>query len=237
MSREWVTVEFAGPETRIETSLCSHCPRGEAGCCATPPPYSLAEIGRVAAVPGGGAWLAQEVAAGRLLLQPETLQPAQVAGACVYWQRGRGCTLEPAQRPAQCNFFICGEALQLAGLAPGEGYGPAPTAAAEPAGGGAGTGVPAGAVDPAGGGTGTGVPAGGLDPVRRAHTDLLRLYDRWHGALLQALQRMGLAPLDAARLPELTAALAHWWRAQAGQWQRVAPGLPGEGRRRFERQP
>lgn len=205
MAGEWVTVEFAGPETRIETSLCARCPRGEAGCCASPPPYSLAEIGRVAAAEGGAAWLAQEVAAGRLQPRPEVLQPAQAGGACVYWRQGQGCTLPVALRPAQCNFFICGEALQLAGLVPGAAYGP-PSA--------------------------PGSEGGGLDPVRRAHTGLLRLYDRWHRALLPALQRLGLAPLQAGQVPQLAAALGHWWRVQAPQWQRVESGLPGEGRYR-----
>ena len=201
MPREWVAVEFAGPETRVATSLCSHCPRGEAGCCAQPPPYSLAEIGRVAAAPGGAAWLAQEVAAGQLLVRPEVLQPAVTGGACAYWRQGRGCSLDPGRRPAQCNFFICGEALHAAGRAPGEAYGPA-----------------------------TPGDGGGLDPVRRAHTDLLRLYDRWHRALLAAMQRLGLAPLAAGRVGDLAAALGHWWWVQAGQWRRVEPNLPGEGR-------
>lgn len=193
--REWVSVEFAGPDTRIETSLCSHCPRGPAGCCAEPPPYSLPEIGRVAAAPGGLQWLAAQVAGGRLQVRDEVLQPARRDGACTYWQAGHGCSLPEQFRPAQCNFFICGEALQLANLTPG-----------------------------------TGAADGGLDPVRKAHTGLLRLYDRWHRTLLASLGRMGLAPLDPDAVPRVAGALAHWWRGTRDKWEQVEPTLPAAGR-------
>lgn len=111
-----IQVEARGDLSMVTTSLCTHCPRGEKGCCAAPPSYWPSDLGLVA-LQGHGDWLVEELQAGRLqALSDAELQPVTVDGACVYWRAGQGCTIEAGQRPPYCNYWLCGEALDLAGM-------------------------------------------------------------------------------------------------------------------------
>lgn len=114
---DWLPLQITldGPCTGIESELCSVCPRGPRGCCSLPPNYTLQEVGLVAAAPGGEEWLRAEIGAGRLWVEAAGLRPASDNWGCAYLTR-IGCRCPRPFRPAQCNFYICPEAISAAGL-------------------------------------------------------------------------------------------------------------------------
>lgn len=108
-------VTLEGARSGIESDLCAACPRGPKGCCTYPPVYTLQEIGLVASTPGGTEWILSEIRAGRLWVEPEALRPASDNWGCTYLTRV-GCRAPRPYRPAQCNFYICPDAIAAAGL-------------------------------------------------------------------------------------------------------------------------
>ncbi|MCC6554678.1 MAG: hypothetical protein IT372_17025 [Polyangiaceae bacterium] len=110
-----VRLELAGADSRILSPLCARCPQGPAGCCASPPAFAWADIGRVV-LHGGLEWLLGEIRAGRL--RPgarglSILRPGEPA-RCAYHEAA-GCTIPPERRSATCNYYLCGDALEAGG--------------------------------------------------------------------------------------------------------------------------
>lgn len=70
---------------------------------------------------GQGAWLLAEIAAGRLVRDPDGLVLRKVKGVarpdgpklakCVY-HGPTGCTVQHDQRPATCNYYVCESAYE-----------------------------------------------------------------------------------------------------------------------------
>jgi hypothetical protein len=116
-----IRLELAGPHTHIHATLCSACPMGPAGCCATPPGIEWSDAGRIVAR-DGGAFLLAELAAGRLrpgargLLIQRVDAPDAAPGPkrCTY-HGPSGCTIAPDRRAATCNYYVCDDALADAG--------------------------------------------------------------------------------------------------------------------------
>ncbi len=111
-----IRLELAGPHTHLHSALCSACPMGPAGCCATPPGIEWSDAGRIVAG-GGGAFLLAEIAAGHLRAGGRGLLIQRVAAAsssgpkrCVY-HGPAGCTIPPTRRAATCNYYVCEDAL------------------------------------------------------------------------------------------------------------------------------
>lgn len=113
-----IVLHLDGDYSRIAATLCSHCPRGPAGCCTEPPSYWPSDIALLV-LTGQGDWLLEQVRLGNLVPRegdPSELQPITSNGACTYWQSGRGCSLPAQRRPPYCNHYICGEALEGLGI-------------------------------------------------------------------------------------------------------------------------
>jgi hypothetical protein len=113
-----VHLVLLGPHTRVVASLCASCPTGPAGCCASPPELSWADIGRIASL-AGAAWVALEMRKGHLRRGPRglLLQRIEVEPyprKCVYHGE-HGCTVPPDRRSAACNYYVCGDVLASAG--------------------------------------------------------------------------------------------------------------------------
>lgn len=144
--------------TGLLSPLCTECPHGPTGCCASPPGFDWSDVGRVLTL-GGRHWLSAQMAAGRVTsmqhrhgvpsrgLQLQRVDNTAINTAtwptkCVYHGE-RGCTIERTQRPATCNYYLCDDAYDRAG--------------------------PAGA------------------PARAAHTTLQTLYGRWDLEIAEAV--------------------------------------------------
>jgi len=117
-----IRLELAGPHTHLHAALCSACPMGPAGCCATPPGVEWSDAGRIVSR-GGAAFLLAELAAGHLrpgarglLIQRVEAPAAPGPKRCVY-HGPTGCTIPPERRAATCNYYVCEDALTAAGAA------------------------------------------------------------------------------------------------------------------------
>lgn len=112
-------LKLAGVDSLLLSPLCRRCPHGRAGCCAAPPAIAWADIGRIVGL-GGRDFLLHEMQEGRLLPCPRGLSILRVAAndtfpaRCTYLDGDRGCVLEPKQRSATCNYYLCDEAFGLA---------------------------------------------------------------------------------------------------------------------------
>lgn len=115
-----IRLALAGVDTFVGSTLCARCPLGPLGCCATPPAFTWADVGRIVAH-GGDDWLLDEIAAGRLRPNSRGLSVLRRAPSasepprCAY-HGPRGCTIAPEQRSATCNDYLCSDALQEAAL-------------------------------------------------------------------------------------------------------------------------
>lgn len=119
---ERLKLVLAGPDSVLGSSLCAACPYSPAGCCVAPPRYDWSDLARVV-VHGGAAWLVEQVAARRLVPVDHGLaikrekrrvtasREAPRLAKCGFHDGGSGCTIEPTQRPATCNFYLCDAAL------------------------------------------------------------------------------------------------------------------------------
>lgn len=129
-----IRLELLGPHTRLLSTLCAACPHNSAGCCVAPPPFDWSDIGRVAAL-GGRDFLLEQLAAGNLQPAANGLRLRRVRrrerpedrrqNKCVF-HGTQGCTIDPARRPATCNYYLCEETFAAGGERRGE---PAPAAA------------------------------------------------------------------------------------------------------------
>lgn len=123
-----INLELTGVHTRLHSTLCSQCPHGPTGCCASPPGVDWSDIGRIVSL-GGREWLLVEMAAGHLRTGPRGLLLKRVenreanAGVwptkCVY-HGPQGCTIEPGRRAATCNYYICDDAFLWGGANQGD---------------------------------------------------------------------------------------------------------------------
>lgn len=123
-----IRLERAGEHTRLHSSLCSQCPHGATGCCASPPGVDWSDIGRIMSL-GGRDWLLEHLAAGNLRTGERGLLLKRVentegnAGVwptkCVY-HGPQGCTIPPDRRAATCNYYICDDAFAFGGENQGE---------------------------------------------------------------------------------------------------------------------
>lgn len=119
-----IRLELLGAHTRIHATLCSRCPQGPAGCCASPPGVEWSDLGRIVSL-GGTAWLLEQIAAGNLRPGGRALnirrREADAAGPrrCVFHE-GQGCTIAADRRSATCNFYVCDDALLQGGEARGD---------------------------------------------------------------------------------------------------------------------
>lgn len=125
-----IRLELAGAHTRVNSTLCSRCPHGPAGCCAAPPGVAWADLGRIAQL-GGVGWLLEQIQAGHLRPGPRGLAMLRVApdggpdegreGAarCVYLGP-EGCSIPTDRRSATCNYYVCDDALAHGGEAEGD---------------------------------------------------------------------------------------------------------------------
>lgn len=122
-----IYLEIAGPHTRLCSSLCAECPQGNTGCCAGPPELDWADIGRVVAL-GGRDFLLAEIASRNLFPVAGGLQIRRVRTRttsadprrprCVY-HSPKGCSIDPSQRSATCNYYLCEDAFVHGGIAKG----------------------------------------------------------------------------------------------------------------------
>jgi hypothetical protein len=113
-------LDLVGVDSLLLSPLCRRCPQGRAGCCAAPPAVAWADIGRIVRL-GGRDFLLCEVQEGRLVPSPRGLSIRRVPASdgfparCTYLGPGdRGCVLEPHQRSATCNYYLCEDAFVLA---------------------------------------------------------------------------------------------------------------------------
>ena len=112
-------LDLAGIDSLLLSPLCRRCPQGRAGCCAAPPAVAWADIGRIVRH-GGRDFLLREMQEGRLLPCPRGLSIRRVPASegfparCTYLEGDRGCVLEPHQRSATCNYYLCEDAFVLA---------------------------------------------------------------------------------------------------------------------------
>lgn len=123
-----IRLELAGADSRLHSTLCSQCPHGPTGCCASPPGVDWSDIGRIAGQ-SGRDWLLEQMAAGDLrtgergLLIRRVENLAGNAGVwptkCVYHGE-QGCTIQPERRAATCNYYICDDAFAFGGEEQGE---------------------------------------------------------------------------------------------------------------------
>jgi hypothetical protein len=114
--RFWLTV--LGAHTHLHATACSACPHHVFGCCSHPPPYDWADVARVLSL-GGRAHLEGALARGDLTLTRGGLRFAtpkrrgprgkRVQG-CVFLGEA-GCVLDPREKPAVCNYYVCETAL------------------------------------------------------------------------------------------------------------------------------
>ena len=106
---------LAGADTFVGSTLCARCPLGVTGCCAAPPAFTWADVGRIVGH-GGRDWLGGEIEEGRLRPGPRGLVVERRPGAdgpalrCVY-HGPMGCTIPPERRSATCNDYVCEDAL------------------------------------------------------------------------------------------------------------------------------
>lgn len=119
---ERLKLAVAGPDSVLASALCATCPHSPAGCCVAPPRYDWSDLGRVVAH-GGGSWLLEQIARKRLLpvahgfaIRREKRRISADPGAprlakCTFHDGASGCTIDPRQRPATCNFYLCESAL------------------------------------------------------------------------------------------------------------------------------
>lgn len=115
--RFWLTVQ--GAHTHFHSTLCARCPYHVAGCCSHPPPYDWADVARVLSL-GGRAHLERSLADEKLFLEAGGLRfatpkvkaspRAPRTARCVFLGE-RGCVLDPREKPAVCNYYVCDEAL------------------------------------------------------------------------------------------------------------------------------
>lgn len=123
-----IRLEMANEHTRLHSTLCMQCPHGSTGCCASPPGVDWADIGRIVGL-GEREWLLEQIATGRLhrgarglLIERVTNREAN-AGVwptkCVY-HGPQGCTIQPEQRSATCNYYICDDAFAVGGEQQGD---------------------------------------------------------------------------------------------------------------------
>lgn len=116
-------LKLAGPHTTVTSSLCARCPHSPAGCCVAPPRFDWSDLGRVVLL-GGGTWLVEQLARGRLRRNAHGLTLQRVKGRvlaapdsprvtkCVFHDGSVGCTIPESRRPATCNFYVCESALE-----------------------------------------------------------------------------------------------------------------------------
>jgi hypothetical protein len=114
-----IRLALAPPHTRIHADLCGRCPQGSTGCCAAPPVFAWADLGRIVVL-GGREWLLDEIAAGRLYPCARGLAITRVdnpdaaesgrAKKCGY-HGSSGCTIGEDRRSATCNYFVCDDAF------------------------------------------------------------------------------------------------------------------------------
>jgi hypothetical protein len=120
-----IRLAMAGPHTAILSTLCARCPIGPTGCCASPPGIEWSDLGRIVSL-GGRTFLLEQLAAGRLrpgrrgLLIQRVEPRAGDLKRCVF-HGPEGCTIEPSQRAATCNYYVCEDALVAGGEAEGAG--------------------------------------------------------------------------------------------------------------------
>lgn len=117
-----VKLVTASPDSVLGSELCAKCPYSPAGCCVAPPRYDWSDLGRVVAH-GHLDWLVAGLAAGRFTRIEHGLALTRVKGRvlptreaprlakCVFHDGATGCTIDPTQRPATCNFYLCESAL------------------------------------------------------------------------------------------------------------------------------
>jgi hypothetical protein len=118
-----IRLELAGAHTRLHSTLCSACPQGPTGCCASPPGVEWSDIGRIVSL-GGAGWLLEQMAAGTLRAGPRGLLILRVAPQgsdgqapskrCAF-HGPEGCTIPPWRRAATCNYYICDDAFAHGG--------------------------------------------------------------------------------------------------------------------------
>lgn len=113
----------ADPDTVLGSELCAQCPYSPAGCCVAPPRYDWSDLGRVV-THGGLEWLLARVADGSLRPVEHGYALTRVKrrvlpthgsprlAKCVFHDGASGCTIDPKQRPATCNFYLCDSALE-----------------------------------------------------------------------------------------------------------------------------
>lgn len=114
-------LRLAGIDTLVLSPLCARCPQGRAGCCAAPPAFAWADLGRVVLLLGaaGRDFLLEELRAGRLFPSPRGLSMRRVPAEgdfparCVYLGE-TGCVLSPERRSSTCNYYLCDDAVVLA---------------------------------------------------------------------------------------------------------------------------
>lgn len=114
---------IAGPDSVLTSEACASCWYSPAGCCVAPPRYDWSDLGRVTSREGGAEWLAEQVAAGRLVPMAHGLsvrrekrrvtndRSSPRIAKCTFHDGSRGCTIQETQRPSTCNFYLCDRAL------------------------------------------------------------------------------------------------------------------------------
>ncbi len=121
-------LSVAGPDSVLGSALCAICPHSPAGCCVAPPRYDWSDLARVVQH-GHAAWLLERMQARRLLpvdhgfairrdkgrITPDRGAPR--LAKCTFHDGARGCTIDPTQRPATCNFYLCESSLDDASRA------------------------------------------------------------------------------------------------------------------------
>lgn len=112
-----------GPDTIVASGLCASCPHSPAGCCVAPPRYDWSDIGRVVHH-GRIDFILAGLASGALVACEHGLFIKRVKGRvtpergapriakCSFHDGRSGCTIDPLERPATCNFYVCESALQ-----------------------------------------------------------------------------------------------------------------------------
>lgn len=123
-----IRLELAGANTHLHSTLCSACPQGPTGCCASPPGVEWSDIGRIVSL-GGAGWLLEQVAAGNLRpgkrgllilrVEPTDGDGRALPKRCVF-HGPRGCTIPPGRRAATCNYYLCDDAFAHGGEGRGD---------------------------------------------------------------------------------------------------------------------
>ncbi|WP_437677410.1 hypothetical protein [Sorangium sp. So ce131] len=123
-----IRLELAGAHTRVHATLCSACPQGPTGCCASPPGVEWSDIGRIVSL-GGAGWLLEQMAAGTLRpgrrgllilrVAPEGEGGQALPKRCAF-HGPEGCTIPPSRRAATCNYYVCDDAFAHGGESRGD---------------------------------------------------------------------------------------------------------------------